>query len=124
MILGAGIDIIEVNRIRRVIERYGRYFTARLFSETEIEYCEGKARSCPYFAARFAAKEAFLKALGTGLADGIRWKDIQVLNDSRGKPFIKCTGKAQERLEARKVSQIQLSITHTDNYAAAIVILE
>ena len=95
MIIGNGIDIIDINRIRRVIDKYGNRFKKRCFSISEIERSEKRLNSVESYAKRYAAKEACAKALGTGLARGVFWKDIEVENNQYGKPFIKLHGKAR-----------------------------
>ena len=96
MIYGNGIDIINIDRIRRIINKYGNRFKRRCFSHSEIERSEKKLNSVESYAKRYAAKEACAKALGTGLARGVFWKDIEVVNNQYGKPFIKLHGKAKE----------------------------
>ena len=96
MIIGNGIDIIDINRIRRVIDKYGNRFKKRCFSISEIERSEKRLNSVESYAKRYAAKEACAKALGTGLARGVFWKDIEVGNNQYGKPFIKLHGKAKK----------------------------
>lgn len=124
MIVGTGIDIAEVPRIAESIERFGDRFVQRVFTEGEIEYCESKANRVERYAARFAAKEAAMKALGTGWNHGVRWRDIEVYREQGRRPTIKFHGKAAEfaaRMNARNVS---LSISHTREQAIASVILE
>ncbi len=127
MIFGTGIDILEVNRMRRQLDiPKGRFFQM-LFTEKEIEYCtqaaDMGARS-QRFAGRFAAKEAFLKALGTGLRDGIKWTDMEILNDGAGKPHINVRNKALNLLNNNNVQAVHVSITHDKSFAAAVVVLE
>jgi holo-[acyl-carrier protein] synthase len=124
MILGIGIDIIDIPRVKRIAEEYGDDFVLKLFSEIEIAYCRSKKNPEINFAARFAAKEAFLKALGSGLRGGIDWKDIQVINDDLGKPFIFPSGRAERAANKIGVAVTHLSISHTADYAAAVVVLE
>ena len=124
MIVGMGIDVIEVARVRASIERFGDRFLQRLFTENEIRYCESKANKYERFAARFAAKEAALKAIGTGLSRGVSWQDVEVVREPSGRPTLSLTGKAAEfakRLGSRRTS---ISITHTEQVAFAQVILE
>src|SRR5258708_15445548 len=124
MIIGTGIDIAEVPRIREAIERHGQRFLNRVFTEGEIQYCESKANRVERYAARFAAKEAAMKALGTGWNRGVRWRDIEVFRQPGSRPTIKFYGKAAEfaaRLNAKNVS---LSLAHTPEQAIASVILE
>jgi holo-[acyl-carrier protein] synthase len=124
MILGTGVDIAEVPRIRESIERHGERFLRRIFTEEEIRYCESKARRYESYAARFAAKEAGMKALGTGWSRGVRWRDIEVVRPKGQRPTIQFHGAAEAiagRLGARNVA---LSLTHTAAEALAHVILE
>src|SRR5229473_3365120 len=124
MIVGTGIDIAEVPRIRHAIERFGDRFLQRIFTAGEIRYCDSKANRIERYAARFAAKEAAMKALGTGWNYGVRWRDIEVTRRPGSRPTIVFHGKAAEfatRLGARNVA---LSLTHTTDQALAQVILE
>jgi holo-[acyl-carrier protein] synthase len=124
MIVGTGIDIAEVPRIRETIARFGSRFVNRVFTEGEIRYCESKANRIERYAARFAAKEAGMKALGTGWNFGVRWRDIEVARKPGSRPTLLFHGKAAEfaaRLGARNVA---LSLTHTEEQAMAFVILE
>ena len=124
MIYGNGIDIIDINRIRRVIDKYGNKFKQRCFSVSEIERSEKRFNSVESYAKRYAAKEACAKALGTGLARGVFWKDIEVVNNEHGKPLIKLHGKAEEIFEnMNKASntQIEVSLSDEQKYAIANV---
>jgi holo-[acyl-carrier protein] synthase len=124
MIVGIGIDIVETPRIAGLIERHGERFIARTYTEREIAYCHGRARSVEHYAARWAAKEAASKAFGTGIADGIHWKDIEVLNEVSGQPRLLFHGTAQKLASTRGVTSAHLTITHTEGYSAAVVVLE
>lgn len=124
MIVGSGVDLCEVPRIESAIARYGRRFIERVFTEREIEYAESKANRYERYAARFAAKEAGMKALGTGWRGGIRWRDFEVANLSSGRPTLRFHGKAAELAEKLGVHNIALSLTHTAAQALAMVILE
>lgn len=124
MIVGTGIDIAEVPRIREVIERYGQRFLNRVFTEGEIQYCESKANRVERYAARFAAKEAGMKAIGTGWNHGVRWRDIEVARKPGGRPTLLFHGKAAEFANRLGATNIALSITHTAEHAMAQVILE
>lgn len=124
MIVGTGIDLIEVPRIAAAIERYGQRFLQRIFTEGEIRYCESKANRVERFAARFAAKEAGMKALGTGWSRGVRWRDIEVRRQPGGRPTIAFHGKAAEFAQKMSVANVALSLTHTKDQAYAQVILE
>ena len=124
MIVGSGIDLCEVPRIESAIARHGQRFIERVFTEREIEYAESKANRYERYAARFAAKEAGMKALGTGWRGGIAWRDFEVANLSSGRPTLRFHGKAAELAEKMGVRNIALSITHTAGQALAMVILE
>ena len=126
MIYGNGIDIIDINRIRKVIGNYGKRFKKRCFSISEIERSEKRKNSVESYAKRYAAKEACAKALGTGLARGVFWKDIEVENNQYGKPFIKLHGKAKEILKnINKTSNVNIEVSLSDEkkYAIANVII-
>jgi holo-[acyl-carrier protein] synthase len=124
MILGTGVDIAEVPRIRESIERFGERFLHRVFTEGEIQYCEAKASRFESYAARFAAKEAGMKALGTGWNHGVRWRDIEVVRQKGQRPTIQFHGVAAEIAERLGTRNIALSVTHTSEQALAHVILE
>lgn len=115
-----GVDIIEISRVHRVLERYGQRFLDRVFTSAEIEYCRGRA---PNLAARFAAKEATMKALGTGVR-GVGWKDIEVVRGKSGAPSIKLRGRAEQRSYSFGVRETSLSISHSNEYAVAFVVIE
>jgi holo-[acyl-carrier protein] synthase len=124
MIVSIGIDIVEVYRIRETLERTPR-FASRVFTEKERAYCESKgAAAAQSFAARFAAKEAFLKALKTGWRGKITWQDMEILNDPQGVPSLEIKGEARQLLENLGADKIHLSISHTTDHAVAQVILE
>src|SRR5580693_6581019 len=124
MIVGTGVDIAEVPRIKASIERFGARFTERIYTPAEIAYVERKANKFERYAARFAAKEAGMKAIGTGWRHGVRWQDFEVTNLPSGKPTLRFHGVAAHFAEALGVRNIALSITHTAVQAMAIVILE
>jgi len=124
MIVGTGIDIAEVPRIREAIERHGQRFLNRIFTEGEIQYCESKANRVERYAARFAAKEAGMKAIGTGWNHGVRWRDIEVARKPGGRPSLVLHGKAAEFAAKLGVTNVALSLTHTADQAMAQVILE
>ena len=124
MIYGNGIDIIDINRIRKVIDKYGIRFKKRCYSISEIERSEKRLNSVESYAKRYAAKEACAKALGTGLARGVFWKDIEVVNNKYGKPFIKLHGKAKkifENINKTSSTQIEISLSDERKYAIANV---
>jgi holo-[acyl-carrier protein] synthase len=124
MIVGSGIDIAEVPRIARSIRRFGDRFLQRVYSAGEIRYCQSKANSAERYAARFAAKEAAMKALGTGWSRGVRWRDIEVAREPGGRPTLVFHGKAAEFAERLGALHIALSLSHTSEQAIAQVILE
>jgi holo-[acyl-carrier protein] synthase len=124
MIVSIGIDIVEVYRISETIQRTPR-FAERVFTVKEREYCEAKgAAAAQSYAARFAAKEAFLKALKTGWRGKITWQDMEILNDSQGVPALEIKGEARILLENLGANKIHLSMSHTTDHAVAQVILE
>jgi holo-[acyl-carrier protein] synthase len=124
VIVGTGVDLAEVPRIRASVERYGRRFVERVFTAAEIAYVERKANKFERYAARFAAKEAGMKAIGTGWRRGVTWQDFEVANLPSGKPTLRLHGVAAEVAAGLKVRNISLSITHTAETALAHVILE
>jgi len=124
MIVGTGIDIAEVPRIRQSIERFGERFLQRIFTAGEIRYCDSKANRAERYAARFAAKEAAMKALGTGWNHGVRWVDCEVVRQAGGRPTLLFHGKAGEFAAKLGVKNIAVSLTHTAEQAMAQVILE
>jgi len=126
MIYGVGVDLVRVDRIARVLARYGERFLGRVFTDREIAYCQGRHKQGVYqFAQRFAAKEAFSKALGVGLREGgIRWREVEVLPNRMGKPEIRVTGRAAEMCESVGIKGIHLSLADEDNHAVAVVVLE
>jgi holo-[acyl-carrier protein] synthase len=123
MIFGVGTDIIEVKRIKRLIEKSTR-FRDRVFTQKEIDYCEKKKNKAHSYAARFAAKEAFFKALGTGWRKGVTFKDVEVINQLSGKPEIVLYGKSREMVKRYRIKNIQVSLSHVGETAHSIVILE
>ena len=112
-----GIDLVEVERIRQIVERRGDRFMQKVFTDQEWAYCQKKKNSYLSLSARFAAKEAVFKALGTGWSNGVKWRDVEVVNDSWGKPEIVLYGRAKELVGERA---IVVSLTHTEHYAAAV----
>jgi holo-[acyl-carrier protein] synthase len=124
MIVGTGVDLAEVPRIRKAIERYGQRFIERIYTPAEIAYVERKANRYERFAARFAAKEAGMKAIGTGWRHGVRWQDFEVSNLPSGKPTLLLHGQAKRFAEGLGVKSIALSLTHTAELGMAHVILE
>lgn len=124
MILGTGMDIVNIERIERVCHRWGDRFLGRVYTKGEIDRCRKRARPSECFAARFAAKEAFLKAIGSGLRNGIHWRQIEVENDLVGKPFLLLHGRAKEVLEAYRIERTFLTLSHDRPFAVAHVLLE
>ena len=124
MIVGLGLDIAEVDRMEVAIGRHGAPFLERLFTPREVAYCESHKNRFERYAARFAAKEAAMKALGTGWSRGVRWRDIEVSNEPGGKPTLRLEGVAAEFAGRLGVKTISLSITHSGNLALAQVIFE
>lgn len=124
MIVGLGIDIAEVPRIREAIERFGSRFLERIYTAGEIRYCDSKANRMERYAGRFAAKEAAMKALGTGWNHGVRWRDCEVVRMPRSRPAMHFHGKAGEFAAKLGVKNAALSISHTAEQAIAQVILE
>lgn len=124
MAIFCGVDIIEIERLRNSIDNVGG-FRERVFTETEAAYCE-KRNKAKYesYAARFAAKEAVMKALGTGMADGVGWKHIEVVNDEKGKPHAVLTSKAKEIYDVMGARSMDISVSHCGEYAIAYAVIE
>jgi holo-[acyl-carrier protein] synthase len=118
-VVGIGTDIIECLRIAQMIERHGELFLTRVYTPHEIEYCSARKAATQHYAGRFAAKEAVLKALGTGWTRGIQWRDIEVRNELGGKPSIALAGAARELCEKLEISQMLISISHCRTHATA-----
>jgi holo-[acyl-carrier-protein] synthase len=121
MIEGIGVDVIEIPRIRRAIDIWGSTFLDKVFSSQELAYAESKKNSVPHIAARFAVKEAVAKAMSTGWSRGFRWKDVEVENDSSGKPQVHLHGEAGKWLDGRRVL---VSISHSENVVVAFAVIE
>ena len=121
MIRGIGVDIVDIERVRALVDAEGDRFLNKVFTSTEIAYCNGKARRHQHFAARFAAKEAVSKALATGWAGDFRWKDVEVTNDPTGQPRISLHGQLRERIGS---ARIQISLSHADNHVVAMAVIE
>jgi len=124
MIVGLGVDIAEINRIEAAINRYGEHLLHRLFTASEIDYCESYRNRFERYAGRFAAKEAAMKALGTGWRRGVRWVDIEIVREPSGKPTLRLSGEAANYAAKLGVRNIALSITHSADTALAQVIFE
>lgn len=124
MLVGTGIDIVEIERVAHSIERYGTRFLERVFTAEEIAYCRRKRNAAESFAARFAAKEAAAKALGTGIQHGVTWKEIEVRRAAGARPMLQFRGRALEMAERLGVKRSSLSLTHGRTVAMAAVQLE
>jgi len=125
MIYGIGVDLVKVARIAAVLARHGDRFLNRIFTPLEIGHCRGKVRAASMLAMRFAAKEAFSKALGVGLRkEGIRWREVEVVPDPRGKPEILVTGRAAQLCEEAGIKGMHLTLTDENDQALAVVVLE
>jgi holo-[acyl-carrier protein] synthase len=124
MIHGIGTDLVEVCRIERILKKWGDRFLQRVYANDEIEYCNNKAFPAIHFAARFAAKESFLKSLGIGLGMGVKLREIEVSNNELGSPVLKVNKKIGNILDNLGVNAVHVSMTHTREHAQAIVVLE
>jgi holo-[acyl-carrier protein] synthase len=125
MVLGLGTDLIETRRLQETIDRFGQRFLDRIFTEGEISYCMRKKKNAAEsFAARFAAKEAGAKALGTGISHGVSWKEFEVRREPSGRPTLHLSGRAAELASVMGVRRIQLSLTHSREMAMAVVVVE
>jgi holo-[acyl-carrier protein] synthase len=118
-VYGIGTDIVECLRIAQMIERHGELFLNRVYTAREIEYCSSRKSATQHYAGRWAAKEAVLKAMGTGWSRGITWRDIEVRNDEGGRPLIALGGGAREICEALEISEMLISISHCRSHATA-----
>ena len=124
MILGTGIDIIEVARIASSYEKFGERFVNRILLPAEIAYCLLHRKPAPFLAVRFAAKEAISKAFGTGIGAQLGWQDMEICKKESGEPFVVLHGKGRELFAARGAKQLLVSLSHTENYAAVVAVLE
>lgn len=124
MIVGTGVDIAETARIERSLERHGEHFIKRLYTPVEIAYCEKFRNRAERYAARFAAKEAAFKALGTGWGKGVRWLDVEIRNQPSGKPELMLSGRAEQIARELGVTRSAVSISHAQGYVVAQVIFE
>jgi len=124
MIVGTGVDLVEIERIQRSLDRYGQRFLDRIYTPDEQAYCMRKRRSAESLAARFAAKEAGAKALGTGISRGVNWLEIVVGREPGGRPTLHFHGRASQMAQRLGVTHAALSITHTASLAQACVVLE
>ena len=124
MIIGIGIDHVQSKRMKEMLLKWSDRVENRVFDEEELEYSKSKSETHLHLAARFAAKEALFKALGKGLSEGMTWTDVKVVNDESGKPSIELRRKASEIADGMGVKRIHVSLTHTDDCAVGMVILE
>jgi holo-[acyl-carrier protein] synthase len=124
VIFGTGVDIVDISRFERFVRENNQPLLQRLFTQREHEYCAARKQSAQHYALRFAAKEAYLKALGTGLRDGISWKDIEVVNDDLGKPELLLSGRGAEIFREKGLARCHLSLSHDGNFGVAMVVLE
>ena len=124
MIIGTGIDLIEVARIRDSHERFGARFAGRILLPPEIEYCLSHRDPAPFIAARFAAKEAISKAFGTGIGASLGWHDMEVRRKPTGEPYVQLHGKGAELFQARGAARLHISLSHTVQHATAMAVLE
>jgi len=124
MIFGIGVDLVEIDRIQENLVKHGERFEAKVFTHTEREYCRRMPIPAQHYAARFAAKEAFLKALGTGWANGVTWQDVGIENLPSGMPQLVVTGRAMELAREYGVGAMHVSLSHSRGHAVAVVVLE
>ncbi len=124
MIYGIGIDLVKVIRVKEALERWGERFQNKVFTPGEVRYCMQKKNPSPNFAARFAAKEAFVKALGIGIRRGVHWRDVEVQRGPLGRPVLKLNGRAVEICQKERIEGLFLSLTHDGDYSGAVVVLE
>ena len=123
MIIGIGIDLVKVERVERAVARWSDGFTKRIFTEGELEYCLRQKRPGLHLAARIGVKEAVMKAFGTGLSGGVRWKDIEVVRDEKGKPGVWLSGRLGDMATEMGVSETLVSFSHDTGYAVAQAVL-
>jgi holo-[acyl-carrier protein] synthase len=121
-IFGIGTDIVECLRIAQMVERHGELFIGRVYTQQEIQYCQSRRQATQHFAGRWAAKEAVLKALGTGWRRGISWRDVEIRNERSGSPVVTLYGGARDFLEQQGISQVLISISHCRSHATAYAI--
>ena len=124
MIKGLGVDLVKVSRIKKLIDKWDNRFLNKIYTDQETEYCQQYAVPAVHFAGRFAAKEAVLKMIGTGLSAGISWQELEISNDQLGKPLLVLRGQAKKIVQEKKIEKIHLSISHDNNYALAEAIGE
>jgi len=124
VIAGTGIDLVDIDRVRRLLERYGDRFRERVFTKVEIAFCAARQHAPQHYAVRVAAKEAVMKALGPGWGEGVKWREIETVNEPSGRPVLVLSGRAAEIAAARGVRKSHVSFSHTEEQAIATVILE
>lgn len=124
MIIGSGIDMVEIGRIRQSVERFGPRFLNRVFTQAEQAYCLRKRNAAESLAARFAAKEAGAKALGTGISRGVNWLEFEVVREPGGRPSLRFHGRAAEIAKQLGIAHVALSLTHTEDLSVASVVVE
>ena len=124
MIFGTGLDIVEIDRIKHSLKKYSPKFEQKIFTSTEIDYCQSQGDPAKHFAARFAVKEAVSKCMGTGIRESLGFKDMEVINEETGKPILVMTGKGKELFEKLKLKSIHISISHDSTHAIAHAIAE
>lgn len=123
-VLGIGVDLVETERIQHSLDRFGDRFLHRIFTAGEIAYCQSMKFPARHFAARFAAKEAVSKAFGTGIGKFMGWRDIDVHRKPSGEPFLVLSGGAQEQADERKITRALITLSHTEQHAVAMIVLE
>ena len=124
MIFNTGLDIVEIERIKKSLKKYSPKFEQKIFTSTEIDYCQSQGDPAKHFAARFAVKEAVSKCMGTGIRESLGFKDMEVINEETGKPILVMTGKGKELFEKLKLKSIHISISHDSTHAIAHAIAE
>ena len=124
MILGTGVDVVDIARMRRILDRSKERFVARVFTPAEQQFCDAHRDPVPHYAVRFAAKEALFKAIGTGWAKGVAWLDAEVIRERQEAPILRLHGEAQRFSELMGVHKVHVSLSHSDQWAVAMVLLE
>jgi holo-[acyl-carrier protein] synthase len=124
MIYGIGVDIVKIERFKKALDRWGDHLCKRVFTQQELLICQNKAQPEKHLALRFAAKEAFLKALGRGMFQGVAWKEIEITNDPSGRPHMNVRGEAERLCREKEIKEIFVSISHETEYGVAQVLLE
>jgi len=124
MIYAVGTDLVAVSRIEKIIEKWHEKFVRKIYSEGEIRYCSSRGYPAQHFAARFAAKEAFLKGVGLGMAGGVGFRDVEVTTGAGGEPELDFHGRAREMVDRAGITKSHITLSHTDRYAVAFIVLE